>query len=66
MYTWLFIALLAVTLLWEIGTGKTWLWGGRIIYRKGDPFMFWGTIYMEITMIIILLFAKYVLHVRRD
>ena len=64
MYMWLFIALLAAFVLWEIGTGKPRMNMGSVVYRKDDPFNFWGSVWSKIGGILLLFFVRYVLHVR--
>ena len=59
----LFIALLAASVFWQIATGRARI-PYRTVYRKNDPFYFWGSVWVGIGGIIILLFVRYVLHVR--
>ena len=61
---WLFIAVLTASVLWEIGTGKTWMRMGSIVYRKDDPATFWSSVWLDIVAILVLLFVRYVLHLR--
>ena len=63
MYMWLFVALIAAVVFWEIGTGKTRMWAGSIVYAKDDPATFWISVWFKIGMILFLLFVRYVLHV---
>jgi hypothetical protein len=65
MAYWIFLAVIAGDVLWQLGTGKAGKQYGGFIRREENPKRYWAAISCESGLIVVVLLFRYVFHITK-